>query len=169
MTYCRPMLAAGEKMMAYNFSGYWKDVGTIRKPVGSQTWICSIPNVPLELNDNDWKIYARNQALPPQYIAATANVQNSIISRKAANVYGTVDFSVVSSDVYIGTRCRACAIPLLCPGARIEEGAVVQYAIVATGSVVGGRIRRGPNVPENMENKEDWGVAVCGTRLPAGS
>ena len=101
MTYCRPMLAAGEKMMAYNFSGYWKDVGTIRKPVGSQTWICSIPNVPLELNDNDWKIYARNQALPPQYIAATANVQNSIISRKAANVYGTVDFSVVSSDVYI--------------------------------------------------------------------
>ena len=39
---------------------------------------------------------------------------------------------------------------------------MVQYAIVATGSVVGGRIRRGPNVPENMENKEDWGVAVVG-------
>ena len=98
------MLAAGEKMMAYNFSGYWKDVGTIESLWEANMDLLN-PNVPLELNDNDWKIYARNQALPPQYIAATANVQNSIIS-EGCNVYGTVDFSVVSSDVYIGTRCR---------------------------------------------------------------
>ena len=128
------MLAAGEKMMAYNFSGYWKDVGTIES-----LWEANMdlldPKVPLELNDNDWRIYARTQALPPQYIAATANVQNSIIS-EGCNVYGTVDFSVLSSDVYVAPDA-VVRDSIIMPGARIEEGAVVQYAIVATDSVVG--------------------------------
>lgn len=152
------MLAAGEKMMAYNFSGYWKDVGTIES-----LWEANMdlldPKVPLELNDNDWRIYARTQALPPQYIAATANVQNSIIS-EGCNVYGTVDFSVLSSDVYVAPDA-VVRDSIIMPGARIEEGAVVQYAIVATDSVVGAGSVVGER-PENMENKDDWGVAVVG-------
>ena len=61
------MLAAGERMFAYRFEGYWKDVGTI-----DSLWEANMdllnPKVPLDLSDPEWKIYSRNPGLPPHYI-----------------------------------------------------------------------------------------------------
>ena len=152
------MLNAGEKMVAYQFSGYWKDVGTIDSLWESNMDLLD-PNVPLDLSDESWKIYSRNPALPPHYIATTAKVQNSLIS-EGCNVYGEVDFSVLFAGVYIAPGA-VVKDSIIMPGARIEEGAVVQYAIVAENCVVSADCKIGAR-PEEIENKEEWGVAVLG-------
>ena len=152
------MLNAGEKMMAYQFSGYWKDVGTIDSLWESNMDLLD-PNVPLDLSDESWKIYSRNPALPPHYIASTSKLQNSLIS-EGCNVYGEVDFSVLFAGVYIAPGA-VVKDSIIMPGARIEEGAVVQYAIVAENCVVGANSKIGAR-PEDIENKDEWGIAVLG-------
>lgn len=152
------MLNAGEKMVAYQFSGYWKDVGTIDSLWESNMDLLD-PNVPLDLSDESWKIYSRNPAMPPHYIASTAKVQNSLIS-EGCNVYGEVDFSVLFAGVYVAPGA-VVKDSIIMPGARIEEGAVVQYAIVAENCVVSADCKIGAR-PEDIENKDEWGVAVLG-------
>ena len=152
------MLNAGEKMVAYQFSGYWKDVGTIDSLWESNMDLLD-PNVPLDLSDESWKIYSRNPAMPPHYIASTAKVQNSLIS-EGCNVYGEVDFSVLFAGVYVAPGA-VVKDSIIMPGARIEEGAVVQYAIVAENCVVSADSKIGAR-PEDIENKDEWGVAVLG-------
>ena len=128
------MLAAGERMFAYRFEGYWKDVGTI-----DSLWEANMdllnPKIPLDLSDSEWKIYSRNPGLPPHYIGDTAKVENSMIS-EGGNIYGKVDFSVLFSGVTVeeGAEIRDS---IIMPGSRICRGAVVQYAIVAENAVIG--------------------------------
>ena len=161
------MLNAGEPMYAYRFEGYWKDVGTIESLWESNMDLLD-PNVPLELNDSEWRIYSRNPVMPPHYVAKGATIQNSLAA-EGCNVYGTVDFSVLFGGVYVAPGA-VVRDSIIMPGARIEEGAQVQYAIVAENSVVGANAVVGQR-PEDMENKEDWGVAVIGPgcKLDAGS
>ena len=161
------MLNAGEPMYAYRFEGYWKDVGTIESLWESNMDLLD-PNVPLELNDSEWRIYSRNPVMPPHYVAKGATIQNSLAA-EGCNVYGTVDFSVLFAGVYVAPGA-VVRDSIIMPGARIEEGAQVQYAIVAENSVVGANAVVGQR-PEDMENKEDWGVAVIGPgcKLDAGS
>lgn len=161
------MLNAGESMYAYRFEGYWKDVGTIDSLWESNMDLLD-PNVPLDLNDPEWRIYSRNPVMPPHYVAKGASMQNSLAA-EGCNVYGAVDFSVLFAGVYVAPGA-VVRDSIIMPGARIEEGAVVQYAIVAENSVVGANSVVGQR-PEEMENKEDWGVAVIGPgcKLPVGS
>ncbi len=161
------MLSAGEAMYAYRFEGYWKDVGTIDSLWESNMDLLD-PNVPLDLNDPEWRIYSRNPVMPPHYVAKGATIQNSLAA-EGCNVYGTVDFSVLFAGVYVAPGA-VVRDSIIMPGARIEEGAQVQYAIVAEDSVVGAGAVVGQR-PEDMDNKDDWGVAVIGPgcKLPAGS
>lgn len=161
------MLGAGEAMYAYRFEGYWKDVGTIESLWESNMDLLD-PNVPLDLNDPEWRIYSRNPVMPPHYVAKGASMQNSLAA-EGCNVYGAVDFSVLFAGVYVAPGA-VVRDSIIMPGARIEEGAVVQYAIVAENSVVGANSVVGQR-PEEMENKEDWGVAVIGPgcKLSVGS
>lgn len=152
------MLNNGERMFAYRFDGYWKDVGTIDSLWESNMDILN-PNIPLELSDPDWKIFSRNSALPPHYVSAQAQVQNSMIA-EGCNVYGDLDFSVLFAGVYVAPGA-VVHDSIVMPGARIEEGARVEYAIVAENAVVGSNCTVGSR-PENMENMDDWGVAVVG-------
>ena len=152
------MLNAGESMFAYRFEGYWKDVGTIESLWESNMDLLD-PNIPLDLNDPEWRIYSRNPVMPPHYVAKGATIQNSLAA-EGCNVYGTVDFSVLFAGVYIAPGA-VVRDSIIMPGSRIEEGATVQYAIVAENSVVGANSVVGQR-PEDMENKEDWGVAVIG-------
>ncbi len=152
------MLEAGEKMFAYRFEGYWKDVGTIDSLWESNMDLLN-PNIPLDLNDDGWKIYSRNPVMPPHYVAKGAKVQNSLVA-EGCNVYGEIDFSVLFAGVYVAPGA-VVKDSIVMPGARIEEGAVVQYAIVGENSVVGKNSVVGER-PEAMENKDDWGVAVIG-------
>ncbi|MDD4807106.1 MAG: glucose-1-phosphate adenylyltransferase [Oscillospiraceae bacterium] len=153
------MLKAGERMFAYHFEGYWKDVGTIESLWESNMDLLD-PNVPLDLSDDSWKIYSRNPVMPPHYISKEAKVQNSLVA-EGANVYGEIDFAVLFSGVYIAPGA-VVRDSIIMPGTRVEEGAVVQYAIVAENSVIGKGAMVGQR-PEDMKNKDEWGVAVVGS------
>lgn len=161
------MLNAGERMFAYRFEGYWKDVGTIDSLWESNMDLLN-PNIPLDLNDSEWKIYSRNPVMPPQYVSKNAHVQNSLVA-EGCNVYGEIDFSVLFAGVYVAPGA-VVKDSIIMPGARIEEGARVQYAIVAENAVVGKNSVVGKR-PEDVENKDDWGVAVIGPKcnLPEGT
>lgn len=152
------MLNSGERMFAYRFEGYWKDVGTIDSLWESNMDLLN-PKIELELDDENWRIYARNPVMPPQYIAGTSDVQNSMVA-EGCNVYGNLEFSILFSGVYVASGAEV-KDSIIMPGARIEEGAKVQYAIVAENAVIGKNAVIGER-PEVMENLDDWGVAVVG-------
>ena len=126
------------------------------------------PKTGLDLSKEDWKIFSRNEAAPPQYIAKGAKVQNSLISG-GCNVYGDLEFSILFQGVYVAPGATVTD-SIIMPGTVIEEGAVVQYAIVSENAVVGKNCVVGAR-PEEMENRDDWGVAVVGpdVKLAEGS
>ena len=155
---------AGERLFAFPFDGYWKDVGTI-----DSLWEANLdllnPKVDLDLTDSTWKIYSKNRSSTPHYVSDTATVQNSMIT-EGCEVYGDVDFSVLFSDVTVeeGAVVRDS---IIMPGTVIKKGAVVQYAIVAEDAVIESDAVVGKR-PEDMENVDDWGVAVVGSGVNVG-
>lgn len=159
------MLAAGQRMFAYEFNGYWKDVGTIESLWESNMDLLN-PNVELDLNDENWKIYSRNPVLPPHYIAESARVQNSLIS-DGCNIYGQIDFTVIFAGVHIG-KGAVVKDSIIMPGAVIHEGAKVQYAIVSENVVIGKNAVVGAR-PEDFVDKKDWGITVIGDNVKIGS
>ena len=158
------MHKAGERMFAYLFDGYWKDVGTI-----DSLWEANLdllnPKVDLDLSDNSWKIYSRTPTTPPQYIAATADIQNSMVS-EGSRVFGEVDYSILFHDVTVeeGAKVR---YSIVMPGAVIKKGADVEYAIIAEDAVIGENAKVG-SCPEEIDNRDEWGVAVVGAGVTVG-
>lgn len=158
------MLQNGERMYAYAFQGYWKDVGTI-----DSLWEANMdlldPNVPLDLYDDAWKIYARNPVMPPQYVAEGAVTQNSMIS-EGCIVEGGVDFSILFAGVTV-EKGAVVHDSIIMPGSVIKAGAVVEYSIVAENVVVGENAQVGDR-PENIEDKANWGVTVIAKGIHIG-
>ena len=159
------MLDDGLRMFAYQFQGYWKDVGTIDSLWESNMDLLD-PNVPLDLTDESWKIYSRNPVVPPKYIADTAEVQNSLIA-DGCSISGSVDFSVLFSNVVVKPGA-VVQDSIIMPGSVIEEGAVVQYAIVSENTVIGKNAVVGAR-PETIVDKDQWGIAVIGDNLKIGA
>ena len=158
------MLADGQRMFAYAFSGYWKDVGTIESLWESNMDLLD-PNVTLDLADENWMIYSRNPVVAPHYVSQTGVVQNSLIS-DGCIIEGNVDFSVLFSNVTIAPGA-VVNDSILMPGVVVEEGAVIQYAIGSENAVIKKNAVVGAR-PEDIENKEDWGVAVVGDNRTIG-
>ena len=117
------------------------------------------PNVPLDLYDPSWKIYSRNNNMPPQYIGTNAKIENSMIS-EGSTIDGSVDFSVVFSGATIEEGATV-NYSIVMPGTVIKSGAVVEYAIVGEDCVIEGGAKVGAS-PETVENRSDWGIAVVG-------
>lgn len=158
------MLAAKERMYAYSFDGYWKDVGTIDSLWEANMDLLS-PSVTLDLYDPAWKIYSNNDSRAPQLIGSDAKVQNSMITTGCV-IDGFVDFSVISGGVTI-EEGAVVADSILMPGATVRKGAVVEYSIVGENSVIEAGAHIGAR-PESYENKSDWGVAVVGHDVTIG-
>lgn len=158
------MHKAGERLFAYRFDGYWKDVGTI-----DSLWEANLdllnPKVDLDLSDDTWKIYSKNSATPPHYIGLNAHVENSMIA-EGCDIEGDIDYSVIFSNVEVAEGAKV-HYSIVMPGAKIKKGAVVQYAIVAENTVVDENAVVGKS-PEDMENLDDWGVAVLGSDIEIG-
>lgn len=154
------MLEAGERMFAYPFEGYWKDVGTI-----DSLWEANMdlldPKVTLDLND----VYSRNPMMPPHYLSKDAKLQNSLVA-DGCNVCGNVEFSILFAGATVAEGATVNS-SIIMPGAVIEEGAVVQYAIVAENTVIGKNAVIGEK-PENVANRDDWGITVIGDNLKIG-
>lgn len=159
------MLSDGQRMFAYPFSGYWKDVGTIDSLWESNMDLLD-PNVPLDLSDESWKIYSRNPVVPPHYIAESASVQNSLVA-DGCDISGSVDFSVLFSNVVVAPHA-VVQDSIIMPGSVIEEGAVVQYAIVSENTVIGKNAVVGAR-PEDISDKEHWGITVIGDNVKIGA
>lgn len=152
------MLRDKQRLFAYEFEGYWKDVGTLDSLWEANMDLLS-PSVPLDLYDPSWKIYSRNSNMPPQYVGDNANIENSMIS-EGSEIDGTVDFSILFSGVTIEEGATV-NYSIVMPGTVIKSGAVVEYAIVGSDSVIESGAKVGTS-PENVENRDDWGIAVVG-------
>ena len=154
------MLADNQRMFAFPFKGYWKDVGTI-----DSLWEANLdiinPNVDLDLSDKSWKIYSRNPMSPPHYIGENAKIENSSIG-EGCEIDGLVDYSVVSPDVKIGKDAEV-KYSVIMPGATIKDGAKVYYSIIAEDAVIEEGAQIG-EIPEELENSADWGIAVIGSK-----
>ena len=158
------MLNAGERLFAYNFSGYWKDVGTIES-----LWEANMdlldPHTTLDLSGEKNKIYSKNPIMPPHHIGENAKTQNSLIS-DGCNVNGSLEFSILFAGVTVG-KGAVVTDSILMPGVVVEEGARVQYAIVAENSVIGKNAVIGQR-PEDTQCKDDWGITVIGDNVKIG-
>ena len=152
------MLDAKEVMVAYDFEGYWKDVGTIESLWEANMDLLADP-LPIDLHDKKWRIYARNPGLAPHYIAEGAKVTNTLIT-EGCDVHGTVKHSVLFAGVQIEEGALV-EDGVIMPGAVIKRGAVVRRAIVAENAVVG---------PGCFVGEETGNIAVVGPNitLPAG-
>lgn len=159
------MLSDSQKMVAYPFEGYWKDVGTI-----DSLWEANMdlldPKVPLDLYDDSWRIYSRTPVLPPHYVSDGAEVENSMVTEGCA-IAGKVDFSVLFSGVTVeeGATVRDS---IVMPGSVIRKGAVVEYSIIAENCVVEEGAKIGQR-PEDAEDKTQWGIAVIGNNVTIGA
>lgn len=154
------MLSDGQRMFAYEFDGYWKDVGTI-----SSLWEANMDLLDsksgLNIDDPNWKIYARNSAEPPQYIAREAVVKNSIVS-EGCLVEGDVEHSVISHSCKVG-KDAVVRDSILMPGAEVMEGAVVQHSIIGWDAVVGKNAKIGSK--QLAPVKGEWQIAVVAPNL----
>jgi glucose-1-phosphate adenylyltransferase len=148
------MLNSGEKMMAYRFDGYWKDVGTIESLYEANMDLLG-DNPKFDVSDNSWKIQSRSPLAPPQFISDTAKTNNSIIM-SGCEIYGTVENSVLSSDVVV-KKGAVVKNSVIMSDVVIDEGAVVEYSIIDEGTIVGKNSRIG-NAKE-----EGKGIAVLGS------
>lgn len=151
------MLKDGQKLFAYRFEGYWKDVGTI-----SSLWEANMDLLDeqsgLNLADTSWKIYCRNMAEPPHYVGFHATIENSIVT-EGCEVDGTVRNSIISSGVTIdeGAIVEDCTIM---PNAHICSGAQVRYAIVGNNAKIGKDAVVG--AAQDAPDKGAYRIAVVG-------
>lgn len=128
------MLDSGEPMYAYEFSGYWKDVGTIQS-----LWEANMDllgdNPVFNLFDDEWRIYTRSEVRPPHYIGNDAKVINSIVT-EGCEVHGIVENSLLFGGVKVA-RGAYIKNSIVMQDTVIREGAVVYYSIVDGETEVG--------------------------------
>lgn len=128
------MLNDGKNLVAYEFKGYWKDVGTIDSLWEANMDLLSSDDE-LDLSDTSWKIYTEDVAALPQYIGAEAVVKNAYITQGCV-IEGEVKNSVLFTGAKVGANAKVIDSVLM-PGAVVEEGAVVTRALVANDIRIG--------------------------------
>ena len=121
------MLAANEKLYAYPFVGYWKDVGTIASLWEANMDLLGKDPV-LDLNEEEWRIYARHEPHAPQYVGENAIIDNSSIT-EGCEIYGTVRNSVIGSGVKVMSGAIVSDSVIL-DDVVIGENAHVEYSII---------------------------------------
>ncbi|MBR2190943.1 MAG: glucose-1-phosphate adenylyltransferase, partial [Eubacterium sp.] len=121
----------------YEYTGYWKDVGTL-----SSYWEANMELIDIvpdfNLYEEFWRIYTRNDSLPPQYISDNAKIERSIVS-EGCDVRGTIANSVVSSNVKVGDGAEIND-SIIMTGCRIGKGAKINKAIIAEDTVIGDNV-----------------------------
>ena len=157
------MHKASEKLVAYQYDGYWRDVGTIDSLWASNLDLLS-PSAGLNLDDPNWKIYSRSPSSPPQYISENAQVQNSMLAEGCC-VDGKVDFSILFDNVTI-EKDAVVRDSIIMPGSVIKSGAVVKYSIIAENTVIEENASVGKR-PEEVD-MDTWGITVIGSDITIG-
>lgn len=124
----------GDRIFAYEYNGYWKDVGTL----GSY-WEANMELIDIipefNLYEEYWKIYTKSDKIPPQYVSEDAVIERSIIG-EGSEIYGEVRNSVIGSGVIVG-RGAVVRDSIIMHNCVIQDGAVVDKAIIAEDVSVG--------------------------------
>ena len=142
------MLNNGNKLYAYKFKGYWKDVGTI-----DSLWEANMDlldkNNELDLHDPTWKIYTEDVTSLPQYIGPDAQINQAFITQGCI-IEGEVRNSVLFTGAKVGAGAKIIDSVLM-PGVVVEEGAVVTRALVADNVKIGKKAVVGSADSEHIE------------------
>ena len=137
----------GAPLYAYEFTGYWKDVGTL-----SSYWEANMELIDIvpefNLYEEYWKIYTKSEIQPPDYIAADSVVERSIIG-EGSEAYGEAYNSVIGCGVTIGKE-TVIRDSIIMNQTQIGEGCEINKAIIAENVVVGNQVKLG--VGEEAEN-----------------
>ena len=140
----------GGRMFAYEYNGYWKDVGTLNSYwEANMELIDIIPE--FNLYEEYWKIYTKSETLPPQYISRDSIVEKSIIG-EGTNIYGKVYNSVIGCGITIG-KDTVIRDSIIMNETVIGEGCVLNKAIIAENAVLGNGVILGEG--EEVENETD--------------
>ena len=128
------MLENKERLFAFPFKGYWRDVGTIQS-----LWEANMDlleeSPELDLYDRSWRIYSRNPVEPPHFISSGAKVSRCIIT-EGGIIYGDVYHSVLFSGVTVGVGSKIIN-SILMPNVRIGENTIVENAIISENTIIG--------------------------------
>ena len=154
------LLSAGEKLWAYRFKGYWRDVGTITSLWDANMDMLS-PEL-IDLYDESWPIMSRSPIRPPHVVGEGADIRHSIVTEGCV-VNGTVFNSVLSNQVVVEKGARV-EYSVLMPGAVVEAGAEVRFAILGENA----RVCKGAHVGTEPDGTDSWGVATCGPDVTVG-
>ena len=153
------LLGNGERLYAYKFDGYWRDVGTI-----ASLWETNMDLIgdepKLSVSDRNFRIFSRNFARPPQYIGACSTIKNSLIS-EGCKIYGTVENSILSGGV---TVCEGAVVKdsVIMNDVTVEREAKVYTAIVDSDAYISEYATVGT---ENAD-KDDITVIAKSTKIP---
>ena len=152
----------GNRIFAYEYNGYWKDVGTL-----GAYWEANMELIDLipefNLYEEFWKIYTKSDIIPPQYIARNAKVDRAIIG-EGAEIHGEVYNSVIGSGVYIGER-TVVKDSIIMTSSRIEKNCTINKAIIAENVDIGNNVELGigDEVPNIVEpNIYSYGLVTIG-------
>ncbi|MDI9491267.1 MAG: glucose-1-phosphate adenylyltransferase [Clostridiaceae bacterium] len=161
------MLNEGLKLLAYTFSGYWKDVGTIFSLWESNMDLLDRPQE-INLQDALWRIYCRNILQPSHYIGIDASIIDSVLT-DGVEIYGTAKHSVISSGAVIEEGAEVID-SILMPGAVVKKGSKIDKCIVGIDTVIGENVQAGHSVQDGREDfiSEKFcsdGITVFGSGL----
>lgn len=140
----------GQRLFAYEYNGYWKDVGTL----GSY-WKANMELIDIipefNLYEEFWKIYTNSSILPPQYVASQAVIDRCIIGN-GAEIYGEVHNCIISSGVVIGEGA-VVRDSIIMRDAQIGQGCVIDKAIIAENTKIGDHavLGIGSDVPNRLK------------------
>ena len=152
------MLEDNQRMFAYPFEGYWKDVGTIENLWEANMDLLN-PSIAINIWDPLWRIYCRHDVTTPHYISRSAELSNSM-DTEDCYVNGRLNYSILFSNVTV-EKGADVEYSVIMRNTRIGENARVQYAIVADDAVIEDGAVVGA-APESLSEGEKWGIAVVG-------
>ena len=160
----------GQPLYAYEFNGYWKDVGTLNSYWEANMELIDI--VPeFNLYEEYWKIYTKSEILPPQYLSSDSVVERSIIG-EGSNILGKVYNSVIGCGVTIG-KDSVVRDSIIMNNATVKAGCQIDKAIIAENAVIEDNVKLG--VGEEAENETaphiyNHGLVTIGEKsyVPAG-
>lgn len=152
------MLSDNQRMFAYPFEGYWKDVGTI-----DNLWEANMdllnPSIAINIWDPLWRIYSRHDVTTPHYIHNSADVVNSMVT-EGCYVDGKLNYSILFSDVEVQSDATV-EYSVIMRNTKIGKNAQVKYAIIADDAIIEDGAIIGA-APEDFKNPDKWGIAVIG-------
>ena len=150
------MINDGKKMFAWDFDGYWKDVGTI-----GSLWEANMDllgeSPKFNLYDKEWRIYSRSPIMPPHYVGTNAVVEDSLIT-EGCQVNGEIRHSVLFAGVIVEPGA-VVEDSIIMPHSVIKKGAVVKKAIVGENVTIGEDAQVGC---EKRESDGDYDTKLTG-------